>query len=115
MVVGGAFPYGSVFTLWMCSAALSRNEKSLLLAGVRRRLDFRNAAKQMRRFFDPCGRLARQDVLAAAGMAARPDEEDPSYQPWVAHREAKKKGEADRGNWAIISNGPMKLGGMDKC
>ena len=80
MAAGGAFPDGSVSILWMRNAALSRNEKSLLLAGVRGRLDFRNAAKQMRRFFDPCGRLARQDVLAAAGMAARPDEADSSYQ-----------------------------------
>ena len=115
MVAGGAFRDGSVSILRMRNAALSRNEKSLLLAGVQGRLDFRNAAKRMRRFVDPCGRLARQNVFAATGMAARPDEEDPSYQPWVAYRDAKKKGEADRGNRAIISKGPIKLGGKDEC
>ena len=101
--MGGAFPGGSVSILRMHDAALFRNEKSLLFASVQWSLaaiSQTDAAQQMRRLVDPCVGSARQDILAAAGMDAKLDGKDLSYESRVAFRKAKE----ERGN------SPRKLG-----
>ena len=44
----------------------------------------------MRRLFEPCGGVARQDVLAAADCDMDSDEEDLSSEAWAARQKAKK-------------------------
>ena len=46
----------------------------------------------MRRLFDPCCGAGRQGVLAAAAVDMRSDEQDSSYEAWVAYRKAGEKG-----------------------
>ena len=65
VVTGWSHPHGHVSSVRMQIAAASRNEKSLLLASAQGSSGFLSAAKQMRRLFEPCGGVARQDVLAA--------------------------------------------------
>ena len=64
----------------MQRAALARDAKSLLLAGVQGSPDFPRVAKRIRRLFDPCGGPARQDALTATDMDAQSDEADPSHE-----------------------------------
>ena len=77
--MGGAIPDGFVSILRLRNAALLRGEKSLLFASAQGSLDFPIAAKQMRRFLDPCGGPPRQEIVAATGTGAQSDEENLFY------------------------------------
>ena len=83
--IGGPFPDAYVPILRMQNAALSRNEKLLLLASVHWSLDFPIAATQMRRLFKTSGSPARQDDLAATDFDMKSEEE-------AAYRKAPKAG-----------------------
>ena len=67
----------------------------------------------MRRLFGPRGGVTRQDVLAAAGAGAGPNE-DVGFAARVARRWAKKKGGSKKAEEAeqIEARGKAKQGGQ---
>ena len=99
MVLGGASSDGFVSISRMQNAALSRTEKSQLLASVQRSLDFPIAATQTRRSCDPPGGAGRQDVPTATDMDAQSDEEDLSYGSSDAYQKS----------WETAQDSPRKL------
>ena len=101
MIMGGGFPDEFVSVLRMQNAALTKNEKTLVLASLRNFLSLQSAPAQMRRLFGPCGYASRQDVLVAADMDAAPEEED--FGVWMVYRLAKRarkdaQGSGERGS-----------------
>ena len=88
--MGPALPDALVFVPRMRGASLSRTGKSSLLASVQGALSALVVAKQMGRLFDPSGEAARQDVLAATGVSAPRENEDPSYEARVAYSKAEE-------------------------
>ena len=76
MVMGSGSPDEFVSILCMQNAALSENEASLALAGMRNTLASPEVVRRMRRLFGPCGMAVRQDVLMAADLDAALEEKD---------------------------------------
>ena len=77
----------------MKNAALSRTEKSPLLAGVQGSFGFPFATTQMRRLFDPLGGPARQDVLTATIWDMDTDEGDLSYEARKPSNDGRPRGD----------------------
>ena len=65
----------------------------------------------MRRFSDPCGGVAEQDVLAAADLDVDMDKKDPSYEAWATYRKADKAGMALPRSLRSKSGGANKVKG----
>ena len=74
----------------MQNAAQSKSGKSLLLASVQGSLGIPIVAKQMRRLFEPCGGVAKQDVPAATDSDVDSDEKDLSYEARAEVRKAER-------------------------
>ena len=72
----------------MQSALLSKNEKSLAMAAVQGSLDCPFLAKQMRQISQLVGGPRRRDVLNFSADSGGVDDEDISYEAWVAFRKA---------------------------
>ena len=64
-IEGVALPGAFESVSRMQDAALPKNEKSLLLASVQGASGFPIVSEQTRRLSEPCGGVAKQDVLAA--------------------------------------------------
>ena len=74
--MGPGFPGAFVSVLRMQNAALTKNEKTMVLASLGNALASTQASAQMRRPFGPRGYASRQDVLVAQDMDTAPEEED---------------------------------------
>ena len=80
----------------MQNAALSKDERTLVLASLHNALAFLEVSAQMRCLFGPSGYKSRQDVPVAADMDAPSEEED--FAAWAAYRKAKRtKKDGDSG------------------
>ncbi len=86
MLMGSGFPDAFASALRMKDAAVSKNEKTMVLASLGNTLASHQVSAQMRRLFGPCGYASRQDVLVAQDMDTVSDEED--FETWLAHRKA---------------------------
>ena len=103
MLMGSGPPDEFVSVFCMRNAALSKNEKTLVLASPHNTLATPEASAQMRRLRGPRGYTSRQDVLAAADMDTVSEEED--FEARAAYREATRarregKGGGDNGKRA---------------
>ena len=98
MVMGPGFPDAFVSVLCMQNAALTQNEKTLVLASLGNALAFPQVSAQMRRLSGPRGYASRQDVLVARDTDTVSEKED--SEAWVAYREAKRatRGGGNQGN-----------------
>ena len=76
MLMGSGLPGGFVPSAGMRNAALTKNEKTLVLASLQDTLAFPEVSAQMRRVFGPRGYGSRQDVLESAEMGTVSEEED---------------------------------------
>ena len=74
---------------------LSKNEKSLILASAQGSLDYPLVAKRMSQISQPCGGAHKEDIPKIMTDDGGVDEEDLSYEAWVAFRKAAK-GRADQ-------------------
>ena len=79
----------------MQDAAVSRPDKSLVLAGAPGNSGLPTAAKQMRGLFGPRGSAARQDVLVAADIDVLSGE-IADFEAWAAYCKTKKKGGGEK-------------------
>ena len=74
----------------MRNAALSENEKSFIMASVQGSLGYPLVAKQMRQISQPCGGAHKEDILSITTDDGGMDEEDLSYEAWVARIRRKR-------------------------
>ena len=79
----------------MQDAALSRQEKSLVLRGAQGGFGSSDVAQKMRRSFRPCVGAARRGVLVAE-YAVMPPGSDKDNEARVAYRKAEKQGDVKR-------------------
>ena len=91
MRVGARFPNAFVSVLFMQNAALSRQEKSLVLASTLESLAYMDVAMTMRRLFGTCGGAARRNILVAedADESLGSDKDQGARE---AYRNAKNRG-----------------------
>ena len=82
---------GAGFPEQLDNAALSRHEKSLVMARCRNNLKFEDASPNMRRLFGPRGTGSRHDALFAE-ETAESHGRDEDLDILAAHRKAKKQG-----------------------
>ena len=92
---GFRFPDSFISVLCMGNALLTSHQKTLVVASVQGSLDSYPAlAKQMRQILQPVGGTQKEDILMNSPniMADNVgvDEEDLSYEAWVAYRKAGK-------------------------
>ena len=64
--------------------------KSLAMASVQGSLDYPLLAKQMRQISQPVGGVRKEDILNISADAGGTDDEDLSYEAWVAFRKAAR-------------------------
>ena len=93
--VGFRFPDSFISVLCMGNGSLSAHQKTLVMASVQGSLDSYPAlAKQMRQILQPVGSAQKEDVLMHSPTIMADnvgiDEEDLSYEAWVAYRKAGK-------------------------
>ena len=62
--------------------------KSLAMASVQGSLDYPLLAKQMRQISHPVGGVRKEDILNISADAGGTEEEDLSYEAWIAFRKA---------------------------
>ena len=96
MSSGGGFPGEFASALCIQNAALTQNEKTLVLASLSNTQSFQSVSAQMRRLFGPCGYESRQDFLVAADMDSVCEGED--FEAWIACRKAKRAEKAAQGS-----------------
>ena len=89
MEMGAGSPEQFVSILRMGDAALSRHEKTLVMASCRKSLRFKDASANMRRLLGSRGSESRQDALLSE-EAAEPHASDEDMDILAAHRKAKK-------------------------
>ena len=92
---GFRFPDSFISVLCMGNAGLTSHQKTLVMASVQGSLDsFLALAKQMRQILQPVGSTQKEDVLMTAPPImsdnVEVDDEDTSYDAWVAWRKAGK-------------------------
>ena len=75
----------------MQNAAVSRSDKSLVLASVHVNVGLPAVAKQTRRLFGSRGGAARQDALVTANIDVSSAEKT-DFEALASHRLAKKQG-----------------------
>ena len=96
--MGTGYPDEFVSVLCIQNAALSKNERQLVIASVGSSLAFGHVSAQMRRLFGNIGSSQSMDVLVAQDMDQVSEEDD--FEAWVAYRKAKraKKNSSDGGS-----------------
>ena len=87
-VMASGFPGASVSVLRMQNAALTENEKTMVLASLENALAFPQVSAQTRRLFGPYSYASRQDVLVAQDMDTASEDED--CEAWLAYGKAKR-------------------------
>ena len=90
MEMGGGCADAFPWVLRMQDAALSRQEKSLVLRGAQGGFGSSDVAQKMRRSFRPCVGAARRGVLVAE-YAVMPPGSDKDNEARVAYGQAKKR------------------------
>ena len=88
---GGSFPKAFASAQCLQNASLSREDKSLVLAGVRGSSGIAEIAQQMRRLFGPTGGSGRQDVLYVAADEGKVISRKGTSESWAGYRKAKEK------------------------
>ena len=87
---GFQFPDSFISILRTQSALLSKNEKSPAMAAVQGPLDYPLLAKQMRQISQLVGGPRKRDILNFPADSGGVDDEDISYEAWVAFRKAAR-------------------------
>ena len=111
MLMGGGFPQRFVSILCMKNAALTENDKSLVLASIQGALAFAAARNRCVDFSGSRAGAARQDVLDAGDFVAPPGEGN-GRAAWFSYRSAGQKQDFVRKADGDAENAKIKVNVM---